>query len=432
MGDTYADIAALHRAGASLKVETSDLCFLAAIEAKLRASGLTHIDEAQLRDLFESVVAITEPDAENVQKRATHAIQRFRDQRLLIRVDGHGLTAAGDYTTSKLATAIVEFFTEDQVLTRRSLTVLTATLAGILGDVLRAARAASAPDEWQHGVIDKLRITVSDLVNGILARQRGMDLQQEAVRAEIAQDLEAQWGDSLARCERLLDETSSTLRELSHMLIEDTAKLTGVLTEIEQVALAAERDDALVALRKVSQELERVGGWGQERLEGWSEYFQYVHRYLRGIVRLDPDRGVTVRLRDGLKGWSNAPWFLVVADPLPYLHLREPESFESSVPVTQPLADREPQPAEENASEPSIEASALAQAALGEGSVRLVELLRRTLPRAGDRERFAIAGRIAHALGSQGVVRYPRDEAWYAVLGDMEAQDWEVTPRNGT
>jgi chromosome partition protein MukF len=216
------------------------------------------------------------------------------------------------------------------------------------------------------------------------------------------------------------------------MLIEDTAKLTGVLTEIEQAALAAEQDDALVALRQVSQELERVGAWGQERLEGWSEYFQYVHRYLRGIVRLDPDRGVTLRLRDGLKDWSNAPWFLVVADPLPYLHLREPEPIGSSTPVTGPLTDREPQPAEEDASAPSIEAMALVLAALGQGSVRLVDLLRSALPGATDRERYALAGRIAHALGSQGVVRYPRDEAWHSVLGDMEAQDWQVAPRNGT
>lgn len=430
MDEPHANIAALFQAGVALKLETIDVCFLAALEARLRSSSLTSLDESQLRDLFEAVASVTEPDAENIQSRATRAIQRLRDQRLLVRVDGHGLMSAGDYTSTRLASAIAQFFTEDQALTRRSLTVLTSTLAGLLGDVLRAARAARSPADWQGSVIDKLRVTVSDLVSGITLRQQGMDRQQESVRLEIAQDLESQWGESISRCERLLDQTSDTLRELSTVLIEETAKLTGLLADIEQAAARADHEEALRAIRQVCNEVERVGEWGRTRLEAWSEYFQYVHRYLRGVVRLDPDRGITHRMRDGLKSWSHAPWFLVVADPVPYRHLRQPEPIGSRAPVIRPHLDRERAPAEISDAEPAIDPALIAQTALARGSAQLVEVLRLALAEVKERERYVLAGRIAHALGTRGLIRYPRDERWHRVTGDLEAQDWTVDPRD--
>lgn len=43
-----------------------------------------------------------------------------------------------------------------------------------------------------------------------------------------------------------------------------------------------------------------IVAWGNQRLAGWSDYYQYVQRFLRSVVRLDPSRAISERLRDGL------------------------------------------------------------------------------------------------------------------------------------
>jgi chromosome condensin MukBEF complex kleisin-like MukF subunit len=53
-------------------------------------------------------------------------------------------------------------------------------------------------------------MTVADLVAGIERRQRGLDAQQEAVQAEIATLLSADWFSAVDRCQSLLDATTST------------------------------------------------------------------------------------------------------------------------------------------------------------------------------------------------------------------------------
>jgi hypothetical protein len=71
---------------------------------------------------------------------ATHAIARQHAQRLLARVDGQGVVCTGEFALSRLTSAIVEFYLEDDVLTRASLTVLTTSLRTALADVLATAR----------------------------------------------------------------------------------------------------------------------------------------------------------------------------------------------------------------------------------------------------------------------------------------------------
>jgi chromosome partition protein MukF len=63
----------------------------------VRAEGanLTSFTEAQLEDVFAQASAVAQPGADQVQRRATHAIQRLRDQRMLARVDGQGVVRTG-------------------------------------------------------------------------------------------------------------------------------------------------------------------------------------------------------------------------------------------------------------------------------------------------------------------------------------------------
>ena len=130
----------------------------------LRADGaaLAAFDEAQLAEVFEQVCALLEPRAEHLRRRATHAIQRLRDQKLLARVDGAGILRPGEYALTRLAASIVESFLEDEALTRENLSQLTGSLRVNLADVLARAGRAVTPEDWRLGVEAPLRVTVSE------------------------------------------------------------------------------------------------------------------------------------------------------------------------------------------------------------------------------------------------------------------------------
>ena len=72
----------------SSKLKTIDLSFLAALYGRENEDGLTSIGDDKVVDVFAQVCELVEPDPDNVRRRATHAIQRLRDQKLLARIDG--------------------------------------------------------------------------------------------------------------------------------------------------------------------------------------------------------------------------------------------------------------------------------------------------------------------------------------------------------
>jgi len=422
-------LATLYRGRVHLSLETVDICFLAALRDRLQRRGATSLDEEQLRELYELVSEIVEPEAENIQKRATHTFQKLRDQRFLARLDVPGRFDV-DYVPTRLALALVEFFSEDEGLTRRSLVVLTTTLHAQLAEILQSARQAQSDEDWTQRVVTPLRVAVSDLLGGIDRRQRGLDLQQEQLRGAIGAALDERWDQALDQCEEMLDEMTRTLSELNQVLMEDCAKLSGLLMDTLQVAAGAGRADVEAELHRVNGQIERVSDWGQDRLEVWSDYFQYVHRYIRTIVRLDPYRAVSHRLQEALRGWAERPWHLMVPDLEPYRHLREVESISARPRIRRPSRDREP-PLPDVAPAATLDLDQLvADALAASGAARLLTLLQRELPRVPRRSRFALVGRLVEALGRAGVVIYPRDEAWRIADERIEIQDWLVRPRS--
>src|SRR5690606_22153244 len=120
-------IAGLARDRIQLDLNTLDLCFLAGLYLRADRASLASFEEDALVDLFEQVCDVVDPGAERPRTRATHAIQRLRDQRMLARVDGAGIVRSGEYTLTRLAAAVVEYFLADEALTRESLTLLTGT-----------------------------------------------------------------------------------------------------------------------------------------------------------------------------------------------------------------------------------------------------------------------------------------------------------------
>ncbi len=429
--DPSRTIASLVRDQVNLDLKTVDLCFLAGLYLRADKAALASFEEDMLVDMFEQVCDVVEPSADNPRKRATHAIQRLREQRMLARVDGAGIVRAGEYALTRLAAAVIEYFLADEALTRESLTLLTGTLRAQLAEVLAAAKKVDGEEAWRRNVVGPLRVTVGDLVAGIERRQRGLDAQQEEVQAEIATMLSADWFSAVDRCQALLDTTANTLRELNEILLRDTNHFVALLQEIQTLAITAEITEANETVQRVIEHVDRIAAWGGARQRAWSEYYQYVHRYLRDVVRLDPDRALSQRLRDQLAGWSSRRFHLLVADASSIRLLRQLEARVELPMVARPRADREFAPEWMDAENALADIEAMVVEAVREGAHTLVEVTSRVLPALPNSTHYAATGRVADALARLAAVHAERERPWARVQERLEIEDWTVSGREG-
>ncbi len=419
-------IASLMRDQVHLDLKTADICFLAGLYLRADKAGLASFEEDLLIDQFEQICDIVEPDAENPRKRATHAIQRLRDQRMLARVDGAGIVRAGEYALTRLAAAVIEYFLTDEALTRESLTLLTGTLRAQLAEVLAAARKARDDEAWRGSIIGPLRITVGELVSGIERRQRGLDAQQEEIQEEISALLSADWFNAVDRCQALLDATTTTLRELNEILLQDAHHFVALLQDIQAHASAAGNAEADEAAQRVIEHVDRIAAWGGARQRAWSEYYQHVHRYLRDVVRLDPDRALSQRLRDQIAGWPDRPFHLLAAHTDSICLLRPLEGRIERPPVARPRTDREAEPAWVNAENALADIEALVIQALDDGFDTLAAVTGQVLAALPDDMHYVAAGRAAGALARLVKVRAERERPWRAIHEKLELEDWMI------
>lgn len=427
--DPHRLIASLARDRVTLDLKTVDLCFLAGLHLRADRASLASFEEDALVDMFVQVCDVVEPGAENPRKRATHAIQRLREQRMLARIDGAGVVRAGEYALTRLAAAVVQYFLTDEALTRESLTLLTATLRAQLAEVLAAAKRAESDDTWRATVAGPLGVTVTDLVSGIERRQRGLDAQQEEVQAEIAKLLSADWFSAVDRCQALLDATTTTLRELDEILLRDTHHLVTLLQETQALAIAAANADAEAACQRVIEHVDRIAAWGRARQRAWSDYYQYVHRYLRDVVRLDPDRALSQRLRDQLAAWRSRPFALRVAREPSIRLLRPLEARVDRPAVTRPWTDREPEPEWVSAEGALPELDAAVAEALAAGAETLSEVAAHVLSRVPAPLAYAATGRIAGAVAREARVVAGPERPWRSVRSALEIEDWNIERR---
>jgi len=416
----------------SLELSTLDLCFMTLLALKAEQLNLSAFGEEQLGDAFEQVCLALEPETENVKARATHALRRLRDQRLLARVDGAGVRRAGEYALTRLATGIVDFYVHSEPLTRESLTLLSRTLMLSLAEILSAAREARDPETWQARVIAPLRITVSDLVRGIEARQRGLDLEQEDFQRRISQLLSADWFGSIEQCQELLESTASTLRELNEVLLRSSHELQALLQDLLGVVTA---DDAGTdpdnererAVLHVVEQVDRIGAWGQSRQQAWTEYYEYVHRYLQDVVRFDPARALTERLKKLLLAREGRASSLTLARAPALGGLREVKPPENPPPVRRPKRETEAEPEDRPvAPDPDQLMTERLEALLAEGVTELSERTQRMTEGLPESERFVAAGRIAKLLARITRPLARGERPWVAVDQNLAIEQWQV------
>lgn len=427
--DPHRLLAGLARDRVALTLETVDVCFLAALHLRSEVMAAVELDEDVLVDVFEQICDLVDVGAENPRKRATHAIQRLRDQRLLARVDGAGFVRAGTYALTSLASAIVEFYLEDDRLTRESLALLTGAVIGSLGEIRSAARQARSAEEWQASVVAPLRITVGDLVAGIERRQRGLDAQQEEIQRQIGALLETGWFEAVQQCQEILESTTRTLRELNEVLLRDSHQIQTLLQELLALASTAEMTEVEDAVGRVVENVDRMAAWGLARQDAWSKYYRFAHRFLRDVVRLDPARALSRRLVEQLRQWPADPFFLVAANEGRIAVLRPIEARIDRPAVEQARRDRERAPEVVDAAEDDESLESLVLQALHAGASELSDVTSQVLVQLPEVRRYAAAGTVAALVATHAEPKAARPRPWTPIDETLQIEDWTLARR---
>lgn len=418
--------------GMSLELGTSDLCFLVALHLRGKNEQIASFEEQALEDIFAHVCELVEPENSEVVRSCTHAVARLRKQGVLLRVDGLGVVRAPEYALTRLASAIVEYLLEEEVLTRESLGVLTNTISLTLQNVRNHALSLGQEDSegWQEKVVSPLGVTVGELLRGIERRQRGLDQQQEKFQTTIRGFLDTDWFAAMGDCQELLETTSKTLSELGQLLLQGSYVLLELLQDIQEAALSANCQDAADVAHVLIDKVDQIVAWGNARQSAWSDYFQYLHRFLRDVVRLDPSRALTQRLREQLAGRGGAAFSLAIAAAEPISLLREVVAPVSLPPVSRPKAKREKKPKVEKAPEdPQSLLETEVSQHVEAGAISLSALTKSMTQEMNSNERYLHAGRIAQALATVGQPKSERERPWTDVSGDLEIEDWDIEQR---
>jgi chromosome partition protein MukF len=277
--------------------------------------------------------------------------------------------------------------------------------------------------------VGTLRVTVHELMEGIERRQRGLDLQQEQFQKEISALLSADWFGAVDSCQGLLETTASTLRDLNQVLLSESHRLQAQLEDLQE--LAQIRGSAAVeeAVRRAADQIERIAAWSSGRQKSWSDYYQYVHRFLRDVVRLDPSRALTARLRDQLSGKGGQRFTLAVAaTPAPLL-LREVARAPDRPPVKRPRAEREGVD-EVPTVDPFAVIEESVRRSLDAGAESLRDVTAQVTSELPEEERFRAAGRVAQAVAKLARTEAERERPWLAVDEAFAIEEWSL-PRRG-
>ncbi len=416
----------------TLHLDREDAAFLAGIHTWLAINPDPTLDEEQLRKIYRIVSEVSQSDPSSTAQRATSAIARLREQRLMVRTDTAGIIRGGEYSLSRMGNAIAEFFGEQEGLTRQSLEIIMAQIRAGLGQIKAAAETGGDRGHWESLVSGPLKLTVADLIEGIERRQQGLDVQQEDIRERIGAMLEESWFSAVESCEKLLGTTSEALQELHRVLMHEIEGMSSLLTEIEELCERNAQNESAEAADHVRRHIERIGAWGESRFSAWSEYYQNAHEFIRSVISVDPDRAIRARLRDALKGYGRpVRWFLNVSDQAPYMHLRtEPE-------------DRAPQGVERKLQpdEGPLENAGITQLPLERieagiimrlrehGEIGLLDILGGLLPDHSTHELYLLAGELTEWLVRRGVPLPLDDAVWHTLGKGIDIQNLTVRER---
>jgi chromosome partition protein MukF len=209
-------------------------------------------------------------------------------------------------------------------------------------------------------------------------------------------------------------------------LLSYTHQFQELLQDILDLACAAGEDVAEAVVHRVTGQVDRIAVWGAARQAAWSEYYDHVHRYLRDVVRLDPARALTQRLREQLSGHGETSFALTVADTPPLWVLRSVLPAQPPAPVRRPRGERTPKLTETPAEAPADVLGTRVRELLSEGNLGLSELTARATSDLPPEQQFASAGKIAELATRIATPQLSHQRPWIAVREGLVIEDWQI------
>ncbi len=332
-------VRAAFQAGFQLNLNRQDTAYLAGIDVYMEIRQSYSLAQSDLESIYAIVDDQTGGKPESLQQRMHAAIEKLMKNQLLVRVDGGGLNQQPIYDISALGRSILEFLANNEVLTRQNLTIITSRIISVLSDIRKSLPSSGSREFWEETVQASLKHVITELLNAIEKRQRGLDLEQEDVRNQITTLLEKSWLEALDACEALLQTTGQTLQELYRTLLSENSIIKQGLNEILEKAdnegqLGVPDTIDLIYLR-----LDQIEQWGKERVASWSQYYRRVNDFLQSIVRFDPNRELSQKLKEQIRVFAKTPWFIELIDPPVYRTIQEIHFAADAGKVTRSLDD---------------------------------------------------------------------------------------------
>lgn len=312
----------------SLNLSNDRLAFLLAIATYNNESADGEMLESDLVDLFRHVSRAFKQGEETLVQRANNAINDLVKQHFLNRFTSEFTEGLAIYRLTPLGVGIADYYLRQREFSALRLSVQLSIVAEEIQRASKAAEEDGGENHWRREVFAPLKYSVAEIFDSIDLSQRVMDESQQTMKAEIATLLSQDWQTAIASCEKLLDETSSHLRELQDTLNAAGDKLQAELLRIQNCVIGRKElafvDNLVVELQN---KLDRIISWGQQAIDLWIGYDRHVHKFIRTAIDLDKNRVFSQRLRQSIYEYFNAPWFLWIAQGERLADLRDEESL---------------------------------------------------------------------------------------------------------
>ena len=308
----------------SLNLPTERLAFLLAIAVLSGDRFDEELGESELVDAFRIVSDMFDQSKETLAFRANNAINELVRQRLITRFTSEVTDGASIYRLSPLALGITDYYIRQREYSTLKLSIQLAMVADEINKAAQAAKEGGDEKHWRQDVYAVLKYSVAEIFDRIDLNQRTMDEQQQQVKTDIAELLNQDWRAAITNCESLLNETSSTLRELQDTLQAAGDQLQSQLLAIQEEVQGNPELDFIDGMIFILQmKLDRIINWGQQAIDLWIGYDRHVHKFIRTAIDMDKNRAFSQRLRQSVTDYFDDPWLLTYADAERLLDMRD-------------------------------------------------------------------------------------------------------------
>jgi chromosome partition protein MukF len=172
-------------------------------------------------------------------------------------------------------------------------------------------------------------------------------------------------------------------------------------------------------------QVDRIAAWGGARQRAFSDYFQYIHRYLRDVVRLDPARALTERLREQIKG-QGVRFALTIAAAPSIALLRTVTALPERPNVSRPRAQRERELSVDTGEDRDAVLGERVREVLSQGASALSDVTSSVTAELSTDERFLEAGRVAQHVARLARPKVAIERSWVAAGEGLLIEDWAI------